>query len=159
MRFSLIDRVLELEPGSRIVAIKTLSIAEEYLADHFPGFPVMPGVLMLEAMTQSGAWIIRSGEDFAHSMVTLKKASNVKYSNFVKPGQTLCVTAQVISQDERETKIKAFGTIDDRPTVSARLVLERYNLADTDPARAPMDEAARTQARELFDVLYPRMAR
>ena len=155
MRFSLIDRVLELEPGSRITAVKTLSIAEEYLADHFPGFPVMPGVLMLEAMTQSGAWLIRAGEDFAHSMVTLKKAQNVKYSNFVKPGQTLCVTAEVLSQDERETKIKASGTINERPTVSARLVLERYNLADTDPSKAPLDEAARAQSRELFGVLYP----
>ena len=64
MRFHLVDRVLELEPGERIVAIKNLSLAEEYLADHFPGFPVMPGVLMLEAMTQAAAWLVRASEDF-----------------------------------------------------------------------------------------------
>jgi 3-hydroxyacyl-[acyl-carrier-protein] dehydratase len=47
MRFTLLDRILQLDPGSRIVAVKNLSLAEEYLADHFPRFPVMPGVLML----------------------------------------------------------------------------------------------------------------
>ena len=79
MRFTLIDHVVELELGKKIVAVKNLSMAEEYLADHFPGFPVMPGVLMLEAMTQAGAWLVRASEDFAHSMVVLKQVGNVKY--------------------------------------------------------------------------------
>ena len=59
MRFVLIDRIVEVRPGQSLVAVKNLSLAEEYLADHFPGFPVMPGVLMLEALTQAGAWLIR----------------------------------------------------------------------------------------------------
>ena len=63
MRFSLIDRIVELEPGERVTATKSLTMAEEYLADHFPHFPVMPGVLMLEAMTQAGAWLVRVSED------------------------------------------------------------------------------------------------
>ncbi|MGW8257129.1 MAG: 3-hydroxyacyl-ACP dehydratase FabZ family protein, partial [Thermoguttaceae bacterium] len=67
MRFSLIDRIVDVELGVRISAVKTLSMAEEYLADHFPHFPVMPGVLMLEAMTQASAWLVRYSEDFAHS--------------------------------------------------------------------------------------------
>ena len=64
MRFVLIDRIQEIVPGQSLTAVKNLSLAEEYLADHFPGFPVMPGVLMLEAMTQSAAWLVRSTEDF-----------------------------------------------------------------------------------------------
>lgn len=59
MRFTLLDRVVAIDPGKTITAIKTLSLSEEYLADHFPRFPVMPGVLMLEAMTQAAAWTIR----------------------------------------------------------------------------------------------------
>ena len=51
MRFVLIDRIQEIVPGQSLTAVKNLSLAEEYLADHFPGFPVMPGVLMLEGMT------------------------------------------------------------------------------------------------------------
>ena len=69
MRFVLIDRILELTPGESLVGVKNLTLAEEYLADHFPGFPVMPGVLMLEALTQAGAWLIRETEDFANSVI------------------------------------------------------------------------------------------
>jgi 3-hydroxyacyl-[acyl-carrier-protein] dehydratase len=109
MRFTLLDRVVAIEPGKSITAIKTVSLAEEYLADHFPRFPVLPGVFMLEAMTQAAAWTIRLGEDFAHSIVVLRAARNVKYGDFVEPGRTLTVTAEVLSQDERTTKIKASG--------------------------------------------------
>ncbi|HWC90817.1 MAG TPA: beta-hydroxyacyl-ACP dehydratase, partial [Pirellulales bacterium] len=79
--------MIDLQPGVRITTIKSLSLAEEYLADHFPRFPVMPGVLMLESLTQTGAWLVRASEDFAHSMVLLKEARNVKFANFVVPGQ------------------------------------------------------------------------
>ena len=111
MRFTLIDRVVELVPGARITAVKNLSMAEEYLADHFPGFPVMPGVLMLEAMTQAAAWLVRSSEDFAHSMVVLKEARNVKYANFVEPGQTLSVVAEIMDQAPHEVRLKASGSV------------------------------------------------
>ncbi len=103
MRFVLIDRILDVQPGrSRLagsntfsspgpslVAVKNLSLAEEYLSDHFPGFPVMPGVLMLEALTQAGAWLIREMEDFAHSIIILKQAKTIKYGSFVEPGRQL----------------------------------------------------------------------
>ncbi len=72
-----------------LVAVKNLSLAEEYLSDHFPGFPVMPGVLMLEALTQAGAWLIRDMEDFAHSIIILKQAKTIKYGSFVEPGRQL----------------------------------------------------------------------
>lgn len=150
MRFVLVDRILELEVGSRIVACKNLSLAEEYLADHFPGFPVMPGVLMLEAMTQASAWLIRAGEDFSHSIVELKEARNVKYGSFVEPGQSLILTAEIISQDDCETKLKAEGVVNGQPTVAARLTLERYNLADTDPAKAGADRVIRDNLRQQF---------
>ena len=141
MRFLLIDRIVDFQPGARITAVKSLTMAEEYLADHFPNFPVMPGVLMLEAMTQAAAWLIRLSEDFAHSVILLKYAGNVKYGQFVEPGQLLTVTAEIISQTATETKVKAQGTVDGRTTVSGRLVLERYNLADRNPLEATADES------------------
>jgi 3-hydroxyacyl-[acyl-carrier-protein] dehydratase len=154
MRFTLIDRVTHLEPGARIVAVKNLSLAEEYLADHFPGFPVMPGVLMLEAMTQAAAWLVRVSDDFAHSTVILKEARNVKYGNFVEPGQTLTITAEIAGQDEHEVKIKAQGAVDGKQAVSGRLVLARYNLAETDPQRAFTDQVVIQKLRELLALLY-----
>ena len=154
MRFSLIDSIDELEPGVRISAVKVLSMAEEYLADHFPGFPVMPGVLMLVAMTQAGAWLVRASEDFEHSMVVLKEARNVKYGQFVEPGQTLAVSAEIVSQTDRETVFKARGTVDGRTTVGGRLTLERYNLGDLRPSEIQTDEVVRQQLRELFALLW-----
>ncbi len=154
MRFSLVDRIEQLKPGVSITAIKALSMAEEYLADHFPGFPVMPGVLMLEAMTQAGGWLVRASEDFAHSMVLLKEARGVKYGQFVEPGQTLRVQAEVVSQTSRETVLKARGMVEGRTTVTARLVLERYDLAETRPQQANTDVLVKKEMRELFALLY-----
>jgi 3-hydroxyacyl-[acyl-carrier-protein] dehydratase len=154
MRFTLIDRIVDLTPGEKIAAVKNLSMAEEYLADHFPGFPVMPGVLMLEAMTQAASWLIRASEDFSHSTVLLKEARNVRFANFLLPGQTLAVTAEILDQDDRLTRLKASGSVDGNPTVSARLVLERYNLATERPDRQVADEVVTLKMRELFSLLY-----
>ncbi len=155
MRFTLLDRITELDPGKRITAIKNVSLAEEYLQDHFPRFPVLPGVLMLEACTQAGAWLVRASEDFAHSVVVLKEARNVKYANFLSPGQQLTVTAEIIKQDERETKLKVIGTTGDETNVTARLVLERYNLVDNEGGREASDHLVKRELRKLFAVLYP----
>ena len=130
MDFTLIDRIVDLQPGASITAVKSLSLAEDYLQDHFPLFPVMPGVLMLESMYQTSAWLVRSTDDFAYSMVVLKEARNVKYADFVQPGQVLQVTAELQKRDGRLTWLKARGTVDGSVAVSARLVLDRYNLAD-----------------------------
>jgi 3-hydroxyacyl-[acyl-carrier-protein] dehydratase len=154
MRFILIDRIDQLELGANIRAVKSLSLAEEYLGDHFPRFPVMPGVLMLEAMAQAGAWLVRASEDFAHSMVVLKEARNVKYSSFVAPGQTLTLTAEITAQDERETKLKAQGMVEGQPQFTGRLVLERYNLADRGMGTSVTDALVKRQMRALFALLH-----
>jgi 3-hydroxyacyl-[acyl-carrier-protein] dehydratase len=158
MRFTLVDRITLLEPGVRIEALKNLSLAEEYLADHFPGFPVMPGVLMLEAMTQAGAWLVRASEDFAHSLVTLKEARNVRYANFVKPGQTLRVRAEILDHGRQETRLKAEGLVEEAVVVSARLVLERSNLASSGRGGSETDNYVRRHMRELFALLDVRPA-
>jgi 3-hydroxyacyl-[acyl-carrier-protein] dehydratase len=154
MRFTLLDRVVAVEPGKSITAVKAVSLSEEYLADHFPKFPVLPGVMMLEAMTQAAAWTIRLGEDFAHSIVVLREARNVKYGDFVQPGRTLTVTAEVLSQDATRTKVKATGSVGDRTSLTARLVLERYNLADRTPHGAALDARVRAEMRRLWAVLH-----
>ena len=159
MRFSLIDSVVALEPNDRITATKTVAMSEEYLADHFPGFPVMPGVLMVEAMTQAAAWLIRVSEDFANSLVVLRKARNVKYGRFVRPGQTLTLTAQITAQDDRETTVKARGTVNGQLSVSAKLVLVRYCLADEDPRLAEIDRSVIDEMTKAFATIYqPRKA-
>ncbi len=153
MRFVLIDRILELEPGQRLVAVKNLSLAEEYLADHFPGFPVMPGVLMLEAMTQAGAWLVRAMEDFANSVVVLKQAKTIKYGSFVEPGRRLMLQVDLISHDERDATFKGKGSLDDLVVVQGRFTLTRYNLRERDPALHVLDTVMVDSLRDLYATL------
>jgi 3-hydroxyacyl-[acyl-carrier-protein] dehydratase len=154
MRFTFVDRVLDLQPGVKINTIKCLTLAEECLADHFPRFAVMPGVLMLEAMTEAGAWLVRATEDFAHSMVLLKEARNIKYSNFVQPGQTLAITAEIVKHDAQETLLKAEGVVDGKVAVSGRLVLERFNLADRRSDLAATDQYVKRQMKDQLSLLW-----
>ncbi|WP_169976594.1 3-hydroxyacyl-ACP dehydratase FabZ family protein [Tautonia rosea] len=153
MRFVLIDRILDLEPGRRLEAVKNLSLGEEYLADHFPGFPVMPGVLMLEALAQAGAWLIRDMEDFSHSVILLKQARTIKYGSFVEPGRRLVLQVDLIKHGDRETEFKGKGVIDDQVMVGGRFTLMRYNLRERDPALHRTDTQIVEQMRDLYATL------
>jgi len=155
MHFSLIDKIDSLVPSKRIVATKSLSLAEEYLQDHFPNFPVMPGVLMLEALTQASAWLIRVSEDFKNSIVVLKEARNVKYARFVQPGQTLVITSEIVREEENLVTLKAEGSVEGQNNLTVKkLILCRYNLSDTDPAQAVMDKKVITEMRERLKNIY-----
>lgn len=153
MRFVLIDRILEVEPGRKLVAIKNLSLAEEYLADHFPGFPVMPGVLMLEALSQAGSWLIRETEDFAHSVIVLKQAKTIKYGSFVEPGRQLRLEVEVVTHGESDTVLKGKGVIEGQVMVQGRFTLTRYNLGDRDAALSATDALIIQNLRDLYGTL------
>ena len=153
MRFVLIDRIIELHRGESLVAVKNLSLAEEYLADHFPGFPVMPGVLMLEALTQAGAWLVRDMEDFAHSVIVLKGARTIKYGSFVEPGRQLQLRVDLVSHGDSETTFKGVGVIDGQEMVKGRFTLTRYNLRDKNPSLHATDALIVAGLRDLYATL------
>jgi 3-hydroxyacyl-[acyl-carrier-protein] dehydratase len=153
MRFFMVDRILELDPGHSITTIKNLTMAEEYLAEHFPSFPVMPGVLMLEAITQSGAWLIRVTDRFRHSLILLKEARTVKFGQFVTPGKQLVVTCEQLEDDGKHTIFKAKGQIDGQTSVSAKVVLVRFNLRDRYPALRRDDQRLRAYQLRMFHML------
>lgn len=156
MRFCLLDRITELVPGERITGVKRLRPDEDYLKDHFPRFPVMPGVLMLEAAYQASAFLVRQSEGFINSVVVLKEARNIKYSDFVTPGKELVVTAEIVKQDDKTTTLKVQGTIEQSMAVNGRLILERFCLAERYPQRANTDPYLRDHFRgELARLLAP----
>jgi 3-hydroxyacyl-[acyl-carrier-protein] dehydratase len=159
MRFNLVDRILDFEPGRRIRMAKNLTLAEEYLADHFPTFPVMPGVLMLETLVEAGAWLLRLTEDYRHSVIVLRDARNVKYGNFMQPGFSLVVTAEMneTGADGPEVVFKGKGEMDGTSTVSAKFTLARYNLRDRNPALAGSDKRIVDYLRSLHLVLKGEM--
>jgi 3-hydroxyacyl-[acyl-carrier-protein] dehydratase len=154
MRFSLIDRITGLEAGTSVAAVKNVTLAEEYLADHFPGFPVMPGVLMLEALVQAGAWLMRFTEDFQYSTVLLRQARAVRFNSFVTPGRSLAVVASVHERSPDEWTLKASGSVDGTSAVSARITLEQFNLADRNPELSGSDQQLIASLRALFGQLW-----
>jgi 3-hydroxyacyl-[acyl-carrier-protein] dehydratase len=129
VKFNLIDRIEELS-DTRLVAVKNVCLAEEYLADHFPTFPVLPGVLMLEAMTQGAAWLLHRNAGFSKSVAVLKEARNVKYGTFVAPGNALRIVVETVKISEAGGYFKTSGTVGGNNAVSARLELAYFNLAD-----------------------------
>jgi 3-hydroxyacyl-[acyl-carrier-protein] dehydratase len=139
MRFILIDKIVSLEPGRQIKTLKSVSLAEEYLADHFPTFPVLPGVLLLQGLIESASWLVRETENFAHSMILLEQARNVKYKSFLAPGGRIEYTVQAKTIEENVSSFAAFGTAENERIVEANLCLRHFNLADEDPTMAAVD--------------------
>jgi 3-hydroxyacyl-[acyl-carrier-protein] dehydratase len=150
MRFGMLDRITELVPGERIAAERKLTGEEDYLADHFPLFPVMPGVLMLEAMYQAAAWLVRVSDDFEHSIVRLKEARNIKYSDFVDPGHVLIVKAEIKKREGLLTNLETRGFVHGSMAVSGRLVLETVQLDNLTPDRTVLEPWARKKMRDKF---------
>lgn len=112
MHFDLVDRVLELS-GERIVALKQVSLAEEYLQDHFATFPVLPGVMMLEAMVQAGRRLVESRDPAAAAgmPLVLGKVRALKYGRFVKPGSALRVEVTLGKTGDGEWDLRGEGTV------------------------------------------------
>ncbi len=159
MRFSQLDRIIALEKGKSISSVKCLSLSEEYLQDHFPRFPVMPGVLMLESLFQTSMWLVRATHDFKYSSVALRETKGLKFQGFVQPGDSLNIVASIKSQNESTTTLKVAATVNGKPATSGRLVVDMFNLADrgdVDPAIDNyMNHQFRLTFRQLCNQLEP----
>lgn len=156
MKYRQIDRITSLDPGRTLTAERTLRAEEEYLSDHFPRFPVMPGVMMLEALHQAAVWMIKSGDGFQSPLVLLREVRSVKFGDFLAPGDTLVVTVEAIKQEGMQTTVKATATKQGKVTVTARLVLERTGTDD--PPRLGSDDDIRRRSEGQFRDLFGELA-
>ena len=138
VKFNLLDKI-ESVSETRLVGLKHVSLAEEYLADHFPTFPVLPGVLMLEAITQAAGWLLHLRHQFAKSMVVLKEARNVKYGAFVPPGNVLRVEVELTRLADDGGSFKASASLHGKTAVSGRLEMAYFNLAAQQAELASID--------------------
>jgi 3-hydroxyacyl-[acyl-carrier-protein] dehydratase len=142
MRFHLIDRITRWEPGKALEAAKFLALGEEYLADHFPRFPVMPGVLMLQACVEAAAWLWRVTSDYKHPVIVLRELKNVKYGTFMMPGRRMDVqvTLSQLNETAQTATFKGEGANDaGERTVTAAFTLHGYGLVSRGPAGAAVD--------------------
>ncbi|MHC4551567.1 MAG: 3-hydroxyacyl-ACP dehydratase FabZ family protein [Planctomycetota bacterium] len=153
MKFVLIDKITAMESGKSLTAVKSVSLAEEYLGDHFPAFPVLPGVLLLEGMIESASWLVREHQNFANSMVLLECAKNVKYKSFAAPGMQIQYEVKVKSIDENTSSFIGSGICGDEPIVEARLTMRHFNLADENPKLAHVDGQVIESMKQRFKLL------
>ena len=93
--FLLVDRVVELEPGKRAVGIKNVSMGDGFFQGHFPGYPVMPGVLIVEALAQVGAVALLAGGGHQGKLALFAGINEVRFKRQVKPGDTLRLAVEM----------------------------------------------------------------
>jgi len=154
VKFNLVDKVEQISE-QRIVTVKCVSLAEEYLADHFPTFPVLPGVMMLEAATQSAGWLLHHRTHFAHSICVLREARNVKYGTFVAPGNFLRMDVELLKTTDTGASFKATGTVGERQAVQMRLELSLFSLGQKNPELAGIDDRLREHNRRRWELIRP----
>ena len=139
MRFHLIDKIDAWEPGKSLTASKFLALGEEYLADHFPRFPIMPGVLMLQACVEAASWLWRATTNYQHPIIVLRDLRMVKYGTFMQPGYRLDVVAELTKTENDTATFKARGTKEGDQTVATQFTLHGYGLAARGPAGSALD--------------------
>jgi 3-hydroxyacyl-[acyl-carrier-protein] dehydratase len=136
--FLLIDRVIEMEPHRRIVAIKNVSINEPHFQGHFPDYPIMPGVLMVEAIAQAGgALLLAEVPDRESKLMVFTSIDNARFRRPVTPGDQLRIEVTVLNW--RSRAVKMAGSI----TVEGKVVCDATVMCQVVPRAAKKDEAAK----------------
>lgn len=134
----MIDRITEWLPGERARAIKAVTLSEDYFADHFPRHPVMPGVLVVEALAQLAGLLIertvfeRDGRKVAAILATVERA---RFRRFVSPGETLSLDVRLLSCHLEGAKVEAVASVGEHRVVDTRLVFA--NLEATPELQDP----------------------
>lgn len=113
--FLLVDRIVELEPQKRIVGLKNVTINDPWFAGHFPGYPIMPGVLIVEAMAQTGGvLLLRDVPDRDRKIVLFTGIEEARFRRPVLPGDQLRLELEVLSLRNTACKMRARATVDGR---------------------------------------------
>ena len=127
MRWIWIDKFLEFESGQRAVSVKNVTLAEEHLHDHFPGFPVMPECLMIEAMAQTAGILVGEAKNFQEKVI-LAKIKKAVFFDFVKPGDSI----------KLETKIESIAS--EAASTSGKITCSDKLIAEIDLMFSHIDQ-------------------
>jgi 3-hydroxyacyl-[acyl-carrier-protein] dehydratase len=150
--FLLIDRIVAFEPKTRLVAIKNVTINEPFFQGHFPGYPIMPGVLVVEAMAQAGGVIMMAEiEDRREKLVVFTGIEKAKFRRPVTPGDQLRIEIEVLAFRSRAGRILGRALVDGKLACEATLTCQvvarqRAPRADRDPSEAAPSEEDKAPA-------------
>ena len=121
--FLLVDRVVEMEPGKRVVAIKNVSFNEAFFQGHFPGAPVMPGVLIIEAMAQAGAvLVLHDMQDRDSKLVYFAGIDKARFRRAVRPGDQVRLKVDVVKLRSRTCKMRGRAEVDGELAAEATIL-------------------------------------
>ena len=139
MRWFWIDRFIEFESGKTAKAVKNITLAEEHLHDHFPGFPIMPGSLMLEGMAQTAGILLGEKNDFEH-VVILAKVPKVTFHSWACPGDTLIYTAELLEARPEGGMTRVTAHCGERLVAEAEIVFVHVDQSASADIPAGVDQ-------------------
>ena len=120
--FLLVDRILEFELNHRAVGLKNVTINEDFFNGHFPGYPVMPGVLIIEALAQVAGVLIKQREDCKDKLFLFMAMNNVKFRKMVVPGDQLILEVELLKLRSRTGSVKGTAFVDKTIVAEAELM-------------------------------------
>ena len=132
--FNMIDRILEIDPGKRAVALKNVSVDEPHFSGHFPGDPVMPGILILEALAQTGGLAFHSQDETGGGGIPfLARIEEFRLKGKVIPGDRLILEAEVLRVFSNLAMVRVLARVGDEPVAEGTLILAKGATASPSP--------------------------
>jgi 3-hydroxyacyl-[acyl-carrier-protein] dehydratase len=129
----MLDKIIEWELGERAKAIKNVSLSEDFFDDHFPRHPIMPGVLVIEALAQLSGLLLEATVERDHKKkvkALLTLLEKVKFRNISKPGDTLILNSEIVSLHEDSGKVKTIAKVDEKVIAETGMIFVWVSLED-----------------------------